>query len=244
MPAPARGQNVAAAFAELAETLARGPELEQYLAAVCRHCVGLIGAQCVVVVYRVGQMEQELKIAASDDAGRRLAAGSPDPSQVPWAQSMATGELITVDDVRSRRDQWPWFAGHAAAAGFSTVTVVPLNTQANVTGALALLGGHAPDAHDILLTLSLADAASAGIALADELTRQEKAISQLQTALSSRIVIEQAKGILAERWQVTPDEAFGTLRRLARSTQRRLPELAVAVIEGTVEILPDKIEPK
>jgi len=121
--------------------------------------------------------------------------------------------------------------------------VVPLNPQAGVSGALALLGGATPDASGILLALALADAAGAGIALTDELRRQEASISQLQTALTSRIVIEQAKGVLAERWKVTPDEAFRTLRRYARDTQSRLPDLAASVVNGTIEIAPDKARP-
>lgn len=236
MPAPAQGQEVATAFAELAETLASDLDIDTYLAAVCRHCVALVSAQYAVIGYPDGSA---LRVAASSDAGRRLVSDSPDPAQGPWAQCMSTGELIAVADLRSRLDQWPWFARQAMAAGLSTVTVVPLSPRGAVTGALALLGGTPPDASAIMLTLSLADAAGAGIVLSGELRRQERAIRQLQTALSSRVVIEQAKGILAERWQVTPDEAFGRLRRLARATQRRLSDLAVAVIEGTIEIAPD-----
>ncbi len=239
MSAPAQGQDVAAAFAELAETLASDLDIDKYLAAVCRHCVGLVGVQCAVICYQDGKDGSALRVAASDDTGRSLAAASPDASLGPWAQCMSTGEVITVADLSSRRDRWPWFAEQAIAAGLNTVTVAPLGPRPGVIGALALLGGTAPDASGIMLALSLADAAGAGIVLADELRRQETAISQLQTALTSRIVIEQAKGILAERWKVTPDEAFGTLRRLARATQRRLPDLAAAVIEGTVEIAPD-----
>ena len=61
---------------------------------------------------------------------------------------------------------------------------------------------------------------------------------QLREALESRIRIEQAKGILAERWKVAPDEAFRTLRRHARTTQRRLADVAHAIIDGTADLVP------
>jgi GAF domain-containing protein len=246
MPAPAQGQNVAAAFAELAETLASDLDIDRYLTAVCHHCVGLIGVRCAVICYHDTAHDADdpaTRVASSHDTGRWLVTGSPDPSQSPLAQCMSTGELISVADVRARQDQWPWFGREAIAAGFRTVTAVPLNPQAGVSGALVLLGGATPDASGILLALALADAAGAGIALTDELRRQEASISQLQTALTTRIVIEQAKGVLAERWKVTPDEAFRTLRRYARDTQSRLPDLAASVVNGTIEIAPDKARP-
>jgi len=231
-------QGVAAAFAELVDALANDLDVGEYLAAVCRHCVTLAGADCAVITYLDDKKNQH--VASSDDRGAMLAASAPDPATGPWAQCMTSGQLISVADLRSRTNQWPWFTVQALATGFRSITVIPLGAQAGVTGALGLLGGAAPDASGILLALSLADAAAAGILLSEELRRHETSITQLQSALSSRIVIEQAKGILAERWKVTPDEAFTTLRKMARTSQRRLTDLAAGVIEGTVDILPDR----
>ncbi len=151
---------------------------------------------------------------------------------------MATGKLITVANVRADVRRWPWFAAAAAKAGLVLITAVPIRSRADVIGALGLLGGTAPDAAGIRLARSLADAAAAGLALADEFRRRETAITQLQSALTSRIVIEQAKGILAERWSVAPDEAFDRLRRHARSAQRRLHDVAAAVISGRTDLAP------
>jgi len=121
-------------------------------------------------------------------------------------------------------------------AGFLTVTLVPLGRQASRVGAIALLGRTEPDVAGMQLALALADGAAAGLALSAELRRQQTAIPQLQSALSSRIVIGQAKGILAERWQVTPDQAFDALRRQARAHQQVLADLARAVISGTADL--------
>jgi len=91
---------------------------------------------------------------------------------------------------------------------------------------------------------TLADAATIGILHQRTVRRGEIVAGQLQQALTSRIVIEQAKGILAERWKIAPDETFCHLRRHARSTQRGLPDVARAVIAGTCDLTrPDPVAP-
>jgi GAF domain-containing protein len=241
MPESAPGQDIAAAFAELAETLASDLDIETYLAAVCRHCVGLVGVVCAVILYAEAPQANAVRVAWSDDLGRRLADVARDATTGPWQESLTTGQLITVADVGSDTRRWPDFAVVALGAGITSVTVIPVKPQSEVVGALALLGDAALDAAGIHLACSLADAAGAGIVLSDELRRQERAIAQLEAALTSRIVIEQAKGILAERWKVPPDEAFDRLRRHARATQRHLPDLAKAIIKGTTQASPDPV---
>jgi len=143
---------------------------------------------------------------------------------------------VTIGNLAVQAERWPLFVAMAMRAGFTAVTMIPVGPQDGRVGALALLGRTEPDAHGVLLALSLADAAAAGLDLCAELRRQETAIAQLQSALASRIVIEQAKGILAERCKVTPDEAFGVLRRQARTNQQALADLARAVISGTADL--------
>lgn len=242
MPASPASPDVAAAFAELAETLASDLDIDAYLTAVCCHSVRLIAAESAAILYSVGPDDESVQVAASDERARRLAlgeqGGSGDPSsrECPWTDCKRTGQLITIADLRRKRDRWPWFTKMAVNSGFTTVTLIPVSSQDGIVGALALLGGAAPDVAGILLALSLADAAGAGLALSQEYRRQQTAITQLQSALTSRIVIEQAKGILAERWHVTPDEAFDQLRRHARASHQLLLDLARAVIDGTAEL--------
>ncbi len=249
MPAPAAGPDVAAAFAGLAETLASDLDIDAYLIAVCRHCVRLVGSESVAILYAAGD-DDSVSAAASDDRGLMLARGGPGsrdgvrPPDGPWTDCKETGQLITIADLAAKLDRWPWFVESAVQAGFTTITLVPVSSPDRILGALALLGGQPPDAAGILLALSLADAAGAGLAVSQEHRRQQDAITQLQSALTSRIVIEQAKGILAERWKVTPDEAFGHLRRHARSNQRGLPDVARSVIAGSCHMTrPDPVAP-
>ena len=249
LPAPAAGPEVAAAFAELAETLASDLDIDTYLTAVCRHCVSLVASESAAILYAAGD-DDSVGVAASDERSLTLALGKPEaragawPSDGPWTDCQRSGQLITIADIREKLERWPWFAKAAVQAGFTTVTLVPVSSLDGIVGALALLGGTAPDVAGILLALSLVDAAGAGLALSREHRRQEVAITRLQSALTSRIVIEQAKGILAERWQVSPDAAFWHLRRHARSSQRGLPEVARSVIAGTHELArPDPAQP-
>jgi GAF domain-containing protein len=247
MPAPAAGPDVAAAFAELAETLASDLVIDTYLVAVCRHCVRLVGSESAAILYAAGD-DDSVSAAASDDRGLMLALGGPGtpdgvrPPDDPWTDCKETGQLIAIADVAAKIDRWPWFAKSAVQAGFTTITLVPVSSPDGVLGALALLGGQPPDVAGILLALSLADAAGAGLAVSREHRRQQDAITELQSALTSRIVIEQAKGILAERWKITPDEAFGHLRRHARSSQQGLPDIARGVIAGSCHLTrPDPV---
>jgi len=235
MTSSAAEQNVAAAFAELAETLAADLDVTQYLTAVCRHGVELTGARAAAIICSP-EPGVPGTVAASDPRARRLAAAHGDRTG-PWARCMATGEPFTIANLSPGAEPWPGFAADAAASGMTTATFLPLGTRpASVAGALALLGGEAPDLASVPLAMALADAAGAGILLAGELHRQQVTVAQLQAALSSRIIIEQAKGVLAERWQVPPDVAFQHLRRHARRAQRRLADLALDVVQGSADL--------
>lgn len=244
MPALAGGPDVAAAFAELAEMLASDLDIEKYLTAVCRHSVRLVAAGSAAIVYAAEHDADLSRVAASDDRGRALAHSSLSAADSPWRETVRSGQLITIADLPVQAQRWPLFTSMAVRAGFTTVTLVPVGLQVGRVGALALLGRTEPDVAGILLALALADAAAAGLALSAELRQKETAISQLQSALASRIVIEQAKGILAERWRVTPDEAFSALRRQARTNQQALADLARAIISGTADLArPDPVKP-
>src|SRR5215813_9851735 len=236
MPASAGGPDVAAAFAELAGTLASDSDVARYLTDVCRQCVRLVGVDSAAMFYTAGAGGNLSDVVASDDRGQALASAAVSAADCPWREAARSGQLFTIADLPVHGQRWPWFTDMAMQAGFLTATLVPLGPQAGRAGAIALLGRTEPDVAGIQLALCLADAEAAGLALNAELQRQQTAISQLQSALTSRIVIEQAKGILAERWQVTPDQAFDALRRQARAHQQVLADLARAVISGTADI--------
>lgn len=240
VPARASGAEVGAAFADLAELLAEDSGIGAYLTALCRHGVGLTGAGCVVLVYADGSEADggAFGVAASDERGPALAGPSPYADGEPWADCLAAEQLTTVADVRAQASTWPRFTRAAARAGLTALTLIPVTSRGVRTGALALLGDGLPDVAGIMLGLALAGAAAAGLAVSGELMRERSAVTQLQSALTSRIVIEQAKGMLAERWRVGPDEAFVALRRHARAIRRTLSDVARGVIDGSIEVPP------
>ncbi len=137
--------------------------------------------------------------------------------------------------VLSGADQhWPRFAAEATAAGFAAVHAVPLRLRGETIGALNLFW--APPAEvrtpDLRVAQALADVATIAI-LQERLARgRELLAGQLQAALNSRVVIEQAKGVLAERGGMDMGTAFDLLRRAARSSNRRLADVAADVVEG------------
>jgi hypothetical protein len=236
MSAPLPGPDVAAAFAQLARTLAGDSDVGLYLTAVCRHCVRLAGAESAAIVYAADPGGPLTALAASEDRSRSLAQAAVGAGTSPWLECARSGQLISIADLETREQRWPWFTAMAGQAGFTAVTLVPVGPQPEAQGALALLGRAEPDVDQVLIALSLADAAAAGLSICAIARHQQTAIAQLQAALSSRIVIEQAKGVLAERWRVAPDDAFDTLRRHARAGHRTLADLAQSVVDGSARL--------
>ena len=132
-------------------------------------------------------------------------------------------------------ERWPRFAAAAEEAGFAAVQALPMRLRDQVIGALNLFAA-TPGAFDpagIRIGQALADVATIGL-LHERSMRESNALNeQMQTALNSRVVIEQAKGKLAERFGLDMDRAFGILRDQARARNLRLAELAQSFVNGT-----------
>ena len=135
---------------------------------------------------------------------------------------------------RAASDRWPKFAPAAIAAGFQSVHAFPMRLRDSVIGALNLFG-HADvafAAEEVRVVQALADVATIGLLQERSIARADSLTEQLQGALNSRIVIEQAKGALARQEGTTPTEAFELMRADARRTRRRLVDVASDVIAG------------
>jgi hypothetical protein len=142
---------------------------------------------------------------------------------------------IAVTDLSAATSRWPRFAAEARRIGFASVHALPMRLRTDVIGAFNLFGTQ-PDALDedtIRLGQAMADVATIGLLQARAIRHSEALAEQLQTALNSRIVIEQAKGVIAERRHLDMDQSFTLLRGAARTGNRRLSELARAVIDGS-----------
>ena len=233
---PAR---LAETFAGIADTLADDfdhAEFARFLAARVRETLQVSAVGVVLVDHR-GQPH------IGHDGPDRLAASPLWPllrGDGPSMECHRTGTAIVVPDVAQRNNRWKRFLGEAQAAGFGSLTVVPLRVRETTIGAMTLLlttrGTLSDQDHRIAEAMALV--AAAVVRGLGELTQAQTLATQLQTAFSSRIVIEQAKGMLAERHGSTVDGAFGALRAYARRRNLRLLELANAVLTGSEQVPP------
>lgn len=151
----------------------------------------------------------------------------------PLADCARDGETVAVPDLGAETT-WPAFTEDVRAAGFASVHVLPLCRRAETIGALALFRDTAGETA-VRLAKAVADIAAVAITQARALRRADELAKQLQHALDSRVVIEQAKGVLAERLGLDMGAAFTALRGYARSHNTRVSDLATAIVDGTFD---------
>jgi GAF domain-containing protein len=153
----------------------------------------------------------------------------------PCLEAFRTGQAVVNIDLGTAAGRWPRFAPRATAAGFRSVHAFPLRVRHQVIGALNVFGdrrGGDFTGGDVPIMQALADVAAIGLLQERAVRRGEILTEQLQGALNSRIVIEQAKGAVAQAQGVTVDEAFAAIRGYARGNNRKLTEVAHDIVGG------------
>jgi len=172
-------------------------------------------------------------VAASTEQTRLLELLQLQTDQGPCPECFHTGRPIAVADLATATSRWSRFAAQARQIGFASVHALPMRLRTDVIGALNLFGTQpgALDPDTIRLGQALADVATIGLLQARAVQQRDTLAEQLQTALNSRIIIEQAKGVIAERRHLDMDQSFTLLRSTARTTNRRLSDLAHAVVD-------------
>jgi GAF domain-containing protein len=225
---------VAEAFVELADTLVDDFDVLDFLHQVTVRCAQVLGVAAAGVLL-TDQRGALRVVAASTEQTRLLELLQLQTDQGPCPECFHTGRAIAVADLSAATDRWPRFVAEARQSGFASVHALPMRLRTDVIGALNLFGDRpgALDEDTIRLAQALADVATIGLLQARAIRQRETLAEQLQTALNSRIVIEQAKGVVAERRGVDMDQSFTLLRSGARATNRRLSELARAVVDGS-----------
>jgi GAF domain-containing protein len=202
------------------------------------HCVELLDAAAAALLL-VGDDGRPRVVAVSDERARLPAALEERYGEGPCLDSCRLAAPVICRDLGGRPGdvRWPRYAPLAHATGFGSVYAVPLRHGKRVLGALALFrtAPGEPPATDAALARALAEVAAIGILRQRALRESELLAAQLQHALDSRVLVEQAKGVLAERWGVRPDTAFAALRRHARRHRTRLADLARLVVEDSVD---------
>jgi GAF domain-containing protein len=184
------------------------------------------------------QRGELVPLAASSENARLLEWFQLQGDEGPCLDSFRAGAPLSCPSLAEDPGRWPRFAQRAQHLGFASVHALPLRLREQTIGALNLLNatpGPLPVA-DLRLGQALADVATIGILQERAIHRREILAEQLQGALNNRIIIEQAKGILAERAGIGTDEAFTRLRTYAREHHRRLGDLARTVVLGEEDI--------
>jgi hypothetical protein len=174
-------------------------------------------------------------VAASSEAARLLELFQLQSDQGPCLDCFRAGQPVDSGDLAAAGQRWPRFAPAAQQAGFAAVQALPMRLRDQVIGALNLFRaspGALPPA-DVRVGQALADVATISLLHERSMRHSDTLNEQLQTALNSRVIIEQAKGKLAERLGLDMDQAFSLLRDFARARNRRLSDLAQAFVDGS-----------
>jgi GAF domain-containing protein len=233
-----REQRLAGAFVELADTLVDDFDLIEFLHRLAQLCVDLLAVQAVGILL-TDQADHLQLVAASSEQARLLELFQLQSEEGPCLECFATGEAVVVDDLSAEAARWPTFAPQASAAGLTGLMALPMRLRAQRIGAMNLFSagaaagpGLSADGSTRTVGQAFADVATIGI-LGQRAAREHELLAQqLQFALNSRVIIEQAKGVLAERGQISVDQAFTMMRDFARRSNRKLVGVAQAVIDG------------
>ena len=224
-------------FAALADSLVAGfdvIELLQTLVETCRRVLDVDEAG-ILLADEDGDLEV---VASTSESSTLVETMQLDARSGPCWTSFTTAAPVSLPDVDVDRERWPEFAEVARQQGFRSAHAVPLRLRGTVIGTLNLLRNAVGELNDrdVRVAQALADVATIGIL--QERTLRESAVvqQQLQGALDTRVVIEQAKGVVAHVRGVSTDEAFVLIRRHARDNRLKLADVASQLVEPRITL--------
>jgi GAF domain-containing protein len=221
-------------FVELADTLVSEFDAVDFLHTLSRRCVELleVDAAGLVIADATGNLRA---VASSSEQMHLLELFEIQNEEGPCLDSYRSGQPVAEENLETT-DRWPRFGREALAAGFHSVHAAPMRLRNEVIGALNLFmrqPGRLAEA-DLVLSRALASISTISL-LQERALREAREVSeQLQIALNNRIVIEQAKGALAERRGLETEAAFELMRGFARSHNRRLADVALDLLEQRI----------
>jgi GAF domain-containing protein len=226
-------------FVELADTMVADFDVIDFLHRLTDRSVALLSVSAAGVM--LADPRGELRVAASsNEAAGLLELFQIQNDQGPCLDCFRTGEPVSANDLSGQGPRWPRFAAAATESGFQAVQALPMRLRDHVIGALNLFRADPGplDPAELRVGQGLADVATIGLLHERNVRRSETVTEQLQAALNSRVVIEQAKGKLAERLTLDMDHAFTLLRDYARNSNQRLTDVARNFVNSSTADFP------
>lgn len=225
------GEQLAEVFVKIADTLVADFDVIEFLETVINRAVQMSRASAggLLLADPHGRLQF---MAASSESAKLLELFQLQHHEGPCRDCLNEGVQVVNTDLDQAQERWPDFAPRAVSAGFRSVHAFPLRYQGRVIGAFNLLIDTVGDLEpaDTRIIQALADVATIGLLRERAIRGGETLTEQLQSALNSRIIIEQAKGALARTHSVDVDAAFDLIRGYARRTHHRLTDVAQAVV--------------
>jgi GAF domain-containing protein len=222
-------------FVELADTLVDDFDVVELLTRLADRCVELFDVAAAGLM--LAAPDGDLRVmASSSEAMRVLELFELQAQEGPCLDCHRTGHPVLNQDLAAVNGRWPRFAAEALAAGFHSVHALPLRLRGTVIGALSLFQLAAGEMRqaDVDAAQALADVATIAILSHRAALEAQVVNEQLNHALNSRVVIEQAKGMVAERAGLDMGQAFSALRTYARNQNLRLVDVCHDVVGGTL----------
>jgi len=227
---------VVRSLVEMADTLVEDYDIVDLLTGLTDRCVSLLGVSAAGVM--LASPEGGLGLAASSsEAMRLLELFELQEREGPCLDAFRTGERVEQENLEAGSGRWPSFSAAARTAGFQSALALPLRLREVTLGALNLLSvTRTPmDEADVIVARAFADLAALSISQHRVTADAQRLNEQLSAALASRVVIEQAKGVLSERAGTDLAEAFSRMRAFARNSNLRLTDVARAAVDGTLD---------
>jgi len=231
-----REQLLAATFVDLADTLVADFDVIEFLHTLATRSVELLDADAAGIM--LADHHGGLHVmASSTEEARLLELYELQNDEGPCLDCFRSGRAVARDGLSAMRASWPVFTPELQKLGFHSAQALPMRLRNETIGALNLFRdrpGLMSEA-DLRIGQAMADVATVGLIQERAISASELLAAQLQTALNSRVRLEQAKGVLAERAGLPMDQAFQLMRDYARNNGRRLSEVATHIIDGLLD---------
>jgi len=237
-----REHRLNSAFVRVADTLTADFDIIDLLHTLLHECTQILDVQAGGIMLADGSGDLQLMASTSESADfveiMQLNAGSG-----PCVDCFALGTAVSVADIESSGARWPAFRSAARQHGFVSVYAVPMRLRGRVLGTMNLFGTSAGalGAEDAAVAQALADVATIGILQERSIRETIIVADQLQRVLSSRILVEQAKGVLSATGGIDVEAAFLLIREYARANNLTLRAVAEGVTERTLDLLEQSV---